>query len=118
MIEGRAVTLNAERKMHRFERAAFVKEWRGLGWAAAKQAKVPQGLVAVSIVAQPRLPNRQHLNDPGNELPTVKAIVDGIVDARVVADDGPKYVRSLCFHAAVIEPSSRPALLITIREES
>jgi crossover junction endodeoxyribonuclease RusA len=87
------MSLNFERKQHHMTRAAVVKQWRtDAGWEA-RAARLPH-LDRVSIIAQP-FQHRNALQDAGNCLPSVKAIVDGLVDVGVLPGDGPAHVTAL-----------------------
>ena len=98
VYDSRPWTLNNERTWHYHERARLVKEWRQAFWALAKQVKVPHcdeiGVEAFPSFAKGRL------CDCEGTLPAVKAAVDGLVDARVVDDDGPAFVKWITLHAA------------------
>lgn len=74
-------------------RARRVKDWReAAGWGAIG-ARVPeQGPSLVEVFLPVRDRRRR---DPHNYAPTLKAIVDGLVDARVWPDDTPEWVRTL-----------------------
>ena len=93
------LTTNRERNGHFRERAAYVKEVRTAAHLLARVAHWPQ-LTVVRVEAQPGQA-RGRLADAAAHLPTVKAILDGIVDAGVLEDDDPKHVRSILFHAPV-----------------
>jgi crossover junction endodeoxyribonuclease RusA len=92
-VRGQLISLNFERKMHHMTRADAVRQWRtDAGWEA-KAARLPH-LERISIVAQP-FQRRAVLGDAGNHLPSVKAIIDGLVDVGVLDDDGPDHVTAL-----------------------
>ena len=92
-VRGQLISLNFERKMHHQTRAAAVKQWRtDAGWEA-KAARLPH-LGRVSIVAQPY--QRLHvLQDAGNCLPSIKAVIDGLCDVGVLDGDGPEHVTAV-----------------------
>lgn len=97
--ERRPWTLNVERQGNRWKRAKLVKEWR------AHFAEVAAGMpamVAVAVIAQPELRNRAAMPDTGACIGAAKAAIDGLVDAGVLAEDGPAVVRSLTFLAPVV----------------
>jgi crossover junction endodeoxyribonuclease RusA len=79
------------RTRHRLTRA-----WRSAGWAAAleqlgrgpAQRRRPPCMVRVEFPV--RDPRRRR--DPHNTAPTVKAIIDGLVDAGVWPDDNDQWV--------------------------
>lgn len=88
-------TTNAERKGNRWQRHDIVKVWRGAFFWLAKQHRIPP-LEWASFTIEPY----QHggrLQDTGAQHPAVKAAIDGLVDAKVLTDDSPEYVRSITF---------------------
>ncbi len=91
----RMLTINAERSMHWAARAGIVKLWRQAGWAEALHGKLPR-LQAAEIDAYPS--QKGVLADAGAHSPVVKALVDGLVDAHVLPDDSPTYLRALRIH--------------------
>jgi len=99
-LPGLCTSLNKERAASRWERAALTKQWRHVAWAIARSKQVPPFTVPVIIVAQP-FQSRGKLADAGNHLPSVKAAVDGLVDAGVLAGDDPRYVAALMLLAPI-----------------
>ena len=92
-----AITLN--QRHHWAAHARLVKEWRTAGMLYARQAKIgpqPPSLVTVTFPVKGR-----RRRDPHNWTPTVKAIVDGLVDAGVWPDDNSDWV-------ATTEPALDP----------
>lgn len=108
-------TLNVERQGNRWNRAALVKEWRQVFNILARNAKVPP-MKAIRVVAQPELKNRASMPDTGACIGSVKAGIDGLIDARVLKDDGPDVVRELVFLAPVV--TGKDALVLTIEDVS
>lgn len=89
------LTTNAERRGNRWGRAEHVKEWReAFAWLARKQ-KIPQ-MEWVNVVAQPAQ-KRGRLQDTAACNPSVKAAIDGLVDAGIVPDDTGNFVRQITF---------------------
>lgn len=77
-------------RYHWHVRARLVKAWReGAAWAtaAAKVGRLPRCEVIVTLPVRDK-----RRRDPHNYYPTVKAIVDGLVDAGVWGDDTPEWV--------------------------
>lgn len=91
-------TSNSERTWHHYKRASMVKEWREAFWALAKEAKIPP-LTRIGVVVTPVLNGRGRIQDVGGCFPAAKAAIDGLVDANVIPEDGPMYVRWLLFKA-------------------
>jgi crossover junction endodeoxyribonuclease RusA len=90
-IEGRRPTsLNASRRMHHHARATDDEMWRTFaGWSAkAIRAETIHGLAVVTAI--PLL--RGQDQDTGACYPSVKAAIDGIVDAGVLAGDTGKHL--------------------------
>lgn len=81
--------INSNQRLHRMAQAKLTKTWRQASAAAA------QGLEPFSppvhITAHIWKP-RAGRYDPNNLAPTTKAIVDGLVDAGLLADDSVEYV--------------------------
>jgi hypothetical protein len=94
-------TANAERTWHHHRRAAEVKACRSRFYYLTLQAKVPP-LDQIVVIAQPFRKDRRSMPDVAACYPTVKAAIDGIVDARVVPDDSPKHLIGLVFMAPEI----------------
>jgi hypothetical protein len=97
--ERRPPTLNVERQQNRFLRAAWGKEWRA---EFARQAANLAPLTSIEVTVLPELRNRSSQPDTGACIGAAKAAIDGLVDAGVLPDDGPKYVRRLTFLAPVV----------------
>lgn len=88
-----APLLNLNDRMSWRPRGVFVEAWRRAAWAAAVQIgqpavrRRPASWVTVSLPVADR-----RRRDPHNFAPTMKAIIDGLVDAGVWPDDTPEYV--------------------------
>ncbi len=92
-------TTNAERRWHHMERAARVRDTReSFGWMAKAQ-QVPE-LRAINVFATPLAKDKRWRQDVGACFPAVKAAVDGLVDAGILPDDNPDFVRQLTFFPA------------------
>jgi hypothetical protein len=82
----RTVLLTSNKRLGFREQAKVVKALRHTGWAMARAAKIPRLERAhVFYVLHPDTKTRRR--DPGNWSPSVKAAIDGIVDAGVLPDD-------------------------------
>lgn len=95
-----APTLNMNDRKHWAAKAKAAAAWReAAGWAAhdaannGLQRNQPFSVVQLVIPVRSLKVRR----DPSNWYPTVKAVVDGLVDAGVFADDSSK-------HLATVEP--------------
>lgn len=91
----RPITTNAERAGNRWERAKVTKEWREAFAWLAKAEQVPQ-MSWISVTVEPHQKGGR-LQDVGACNPSAKAAIDGLVDAGILPDDSPEYVRSLIF---------------------
>lgn len=88
-------TTNLERKGNRWDRASRTKEWRGAFYWLAKKERLP-ALEWMTVKVEPY----QHggrLQDVGACHPSVKAAIDGLVDAKVIPDDSPEYLHAIEF---------------------
>jgi hypothetical protein len=79
----------------------------------AKAQRVPR-LDTVLITVTPYLPSRRGMQDVAGCYPAAKAAVDGLVDAGVLAGDGPDVVRRITFEAPVIGEGA--ALVLVVEE--
>lgn len=93
-------TVNAERTWHYHKRAKLVKEWRDAFCEITQNCNVPP-LSAISLRVQPYLRDNR-VQDLGACFPAYKAALDGIVDAGVVPDDTPEYVKFVIFYAPIV----------------
>ena len=106
-------TANAERSWHYHKRATKVRETRETwGWLALTH-RIP-ALDGFRVDATPLIRDRQAIPDVGACYPTVKAAIDGFVDAGVIVDDDPFHVPTISFHAPQLAP--REGLRIQITE--
>jgi Holliday junction resolvase RusA-like endonuclease len=90
-IPAPAKWLNSNDRMHWRPKAKLTKAWRQAAHVYARQAKLPKGLARVRIDVQVHktTPNRY---DAMNLYPTLKAVVDGLVDYGLVMDDNNDHV--------------------------
>jgi hypothetical protein len=103
-------TTNGERAGNRWERAEAVKSWRTAFYILAKSEKIPE-MEWIAVTVEPHQKGGR-LQDVGACNPAVKAAIDGIVDAGVLPDDSPKYMKSLIF---LTPQNDRNSLVIYIR---
>lgn len=90
--------ISANNRLHWSAEADRIATWRQVAGWAAKAAKLPAlgpSRVVAELVMHPRRTARL---DPGNYAPTAKAVVDGLLDARIWPDDN---------HAWVLGPDMR-----------
>ena len=105
-------TTNAERTWHYHKRAKIVKETRERWYILTKQAQIPR-LNRISIAVTPLAVNKRWRPDVGACYPTVKAAIDGIVDAGVIIDDNPQHLDSIIFFTVDIVGRDGLRLMIT-----
>ena len=78
--------INANQRDHWAVRSRKTRAWRNTTHWLAKAAKLPQELSHVSITGHVVKTNRARY-DAHNLMPTLKAIVDGLVDYGLIPDD-------------------------------
>jgi len=111
-VWGEMWTSNKERTLHHFTRAKKVKEWRTASCVAAKARRIPK-MKAVEIRFIPHRLDKRGMADTGGHFPVAKAMIDGLVDARILTGDGPDTVRRLIFEAPVMSGESKARIEIT-----
>lgn len=85
------LTLN--QRLHWADKGRTVKAWRyAAAWCAVQFAPRPWPASLVAVSLEVRGAGRR---DPHNWFPTVKPIIDGLVDAGVWPDDTPQWVTTL-----------------------
>ncbi|WEB41532.1 hypothetical protein MOV08_21165 [Streptomyces yunnanensis] len=89
--------LNSNHRVHHYRRARIVKALRNAAKEAAAGLPALDGCGPVRIIAVLH-PHDRRRRDPANWYPSVKAAVDGLVDAGVLTDDD---------HTRVIGPDMR-----------
>ena len=112
---GKTMTVNRERSGNLWEHRKHTKEWRMIFALLAKQAKMPR-LAWCDVIVKPRQ-RMGKLADCGAIMPSAKAAIDGIVDASVLPDDGPEFVRSLKFEAPVRGETGLDLLIIGVKAD-
>jgi len=115
--EGRPKPANEYRRLHHHARADYDREWRQVFWALAKRARVPKMPTGVMVTVVQTCRRGTPLPDTGAAGPTAKAAIDGLVDAGIIPDDGPDWVRALVFVAPCHADRDRLVLLIEEAEE-
>lgn len=116
--ERRPFTLNAERKgtNHWTKTRQLTREWREAFWALGLQNRQRMRCAAVEVAVVIKGP----MQDTGACFPTVKAAIDGLVDAGILPNDGPEQIASLTFLAPrkpnIGEPESLTLRLTPIGE--
>lgn len=89
-------TANAERTWHYHKRADMVRRTRErFAWLTIQQ-RIPL-LDQIIVIAEPHVRNGRSVPDVGACFPTVKAAIDGIVDAGVLLNDTADHLIGLMF---------------------
>jgi len=99
---------------HWAAKARAVRTWRTAAYVAADATPhrlLPPGLVELHLP----VPDRRR-RDPMNYAPTLKACVDGLVDAGLWPDDTPEFVRTLEPTLYVVPRSAPRVVRITITD--
>ena len=95
-------TWTANDRGHWSDRADAVKAWRMVTKSAANRHGVPRlGRVHVRLTMTPSDRRRR---DPDNIAGVLKPVLDGLVDAGVLADDSAEYVASVTLVVERAEP--------------
>lgn len=104
-----AAWLTTNNRDHWATRNARTKMWRRAAWALSKGTQAIQG--PVKITATIIKPTR-HRYDLDGHVPTVKACIDGLRDAGVIAEDHTGVLPELTLRAG--EPARRAGVLLRI----
>lgn len=86
---GEWLTANGRKHWHAKARATAALRHRAHTLARSRHLTPATGRVHVTATVQGRTQGRM---DPANVYPTVKALIDGIVDASVLADDDDRHL--------------------------
>lgn len=89
-IPAPAAFLNVNKRQHGRAAAGQVKAWRDAANVQARAAKLP-ALGRARIVATLHFSDRKRRDDH-NYFPTIKAIIDGLVDYGLLPDDSREYL--------------------------
>lgn len=106
--------VSANDRSHWASKARLVKEWRAAGALWARSKRLPHITEPVQITAWVHRTDRRRA-DAHNRLPTVKAAIDGLVDAGVLTDDSDQYVTAVAMKAGpVVLAKDHPLGLLTL----
>jgi len=87
------LSLNRERTMHHMKRHRLLKPWKDTAATLCRSKRVQRAIAGRPATITVVLPVRGNLRrDPHNYVPTVKAVIDGMVAAKVWPDDTPEWV--------------------------
>ena len=97
--------LTANQRLHWAAKARLTADVRRTAMLLARAAHLPRDCEHVTVALH-YTPRDRRRRDPSNLMPTQKAVVDGLVDAGLVADDTPDYVTET---SPTIDPPTREA---------
>lgn len=83
-----AELISANKRYHWAVKARLTRKWRGIGYQLARSF-TPQTRAHVKVEFD--WPDKRR-RDPANYHPTLKALVDGMVDAGFLPDDNDRYL--------------------------
>lgn len=112
--------LSSNQRLHRMDKARRVQALRHIASLKAKShPKISSYPVTIIATIGYKTKGRA---DPPNAWPTVKALIDGLVDAKVLADDDSTHVAQTIFERdnnPTTSPTSpyKVTLVITARKE-
>ena len=89
--------LNLNQKEHWAPRNKRAQAWRHGAHIIARQQKLPKGLRRVQVDAYVWKKTRVRY-DPHNLMPTLKPVVDGLVDYGLIVDDSSEYLAGPFIH--------------------
>ena len=95
-------SLNVGRAGNRWKRAEMIREWREAFRILAIVEEIPP-LTTLVVHAHPFYRTARSIPDTAACVGSVKAAIDGLVDAGVLTDDTPDIVRTVTFHAPVVD---------------
>lgn len=105
--------LNSNQRMHWAVKARLTRQIRDTAaWVTKSLSEKPMDAVEITAVIHPKTARRF---DPHNLQPSVKAAIDGIVDAGLIADDDASRLLETSFRAGEKDPSGARIDLI-VRE--
>lgn len=92
----------------------MVSSWREAFFWLGKQNKIKFSRVDVEVTIRMKRP----LADTGNAYGSVKAAIDGLVDAGILPGDGPTVIMRLCMNAPQpCRKGEREFLTVTLKGE-
>lgn len=94
----RNVLLTSNQRLHWAEKAKRTKVIRDMAWVTCKSHRYPT-MRKVACAVEVTWPNRRR-RDASNLMPTLKAAIDGCVDAELLEDDSDRVLRELKITAA------------------
>lgn len=105
--------INANQRTHWRAKAELTRTWRALAAATIRAEFNPVHYTHAHITIAIRFPDNRR-RDVGNLQGTAKAIVDGLVDAELIADDSDKHITGPDLRRDY--PNGPPRVTVTIEE--
>ncbi|MGV0109815.1 hypothetical protein [Arthrobacter sp. CP30] len=105
--------INLNQRLHWAKKAKLTRAWRSAAHIRARQAHLVMGLDRVSITMTVTKPTARPY-DVHNLMPTAKAVVDGLIDYGLCADDSNQYMTGPDLRPA--ETKGPAQIIITITE--
>ena len=103
-------------RRHFHAAAALTRKWRETAAWRARQERLPKITQPVEITAVIHRADRRKADAP-NSWPSVKAAIDGLVDAGVLVDDNDTCVLATTFRPGAVMERSQLTLIIQIVKE-
>ncbi len=110
---GRPLLANQAHQMHYRTLGRIRKQYRDGAATLARAQRIPHH-DTIAVTAHAEYPNRRNLPDADAIAPSVKSILDGLVDAGVIDDDGPAYVTAVTYEAPRVVTGCTPAVVVRI----
>jgi crossover junction endodeoxyribonuclease RusA len=110
---GRPLLANQVHRLH-FRKVAELRKGYREGAATLARAQRIGSYDAIEVTAWAEYPSRRSLPDADAIAPSVKPVIDGLVDAGVIPDDGPVYVHRVSYQAPRVVTGYSPALVVEI----
>lgn len=107
--------LSMNQRLHHHAKARITREIRDATFLLAKHAKVPKNCarIRVTLIYRPADGRRR---DAINLSPVLKAVEDGLVDARIVPDDTPEYIDPVMPRIEERIPGGKAELLVLVEQ--
>lgn len=102
---------NRYRRMHWTRQRQVDSEWRQAFWFLGTRDRLASPVETCRITVITEWESRRHLPDAAAAEPSSKAAIDGLVDAGVLAGDGPGCVTSITHR---VEVTGRYALTLIV----
>ena len=114
-MPARLELVSANDRLHWAVRNRRGQQLRKAAWALARQARIPL-LERAVITAEYQPPLISRLRDADNLAPSVKYLIDGLVDAGVLPDDNARHVTQVTYRLGDPFPGGR--LVLHVEETS